>query len=665
MGLIKKRNELDVNVRLKMLIFGQAGMGKSQPLFSNVLTPKGFKPMGCIKVGEEVLSADGNAQTVEGVYPQGVRPYYRITTNDGCECFCDIEHVWTVRNSTGNSRKAGWRNMTLAQMIEKGITCPMSPSALVHGRKPTPRFEIPVGKMFAFTEKELPIDPYILGVLIGDGTLVGSVVAFSNPEFDKFIKQKVEERLPEGYILTKHEGGCPQYVIAQKNSGEKQGFKKKVSALGLDVHSGDKFIPKEYLISSVGQRLQLLHGLMDTDGYCIKNRTVYSTSSGKLAQDVVELVRSLGGTATINYYVREDRDSKEYRVRIRMAECPFSLERKAKEWNPIEPSRYIVSAEKIGYTECQCIKVSNDDELYITDDYIVTHNTTLALSAPKPLLLDADGGINRVDYEFIKDTVQVERYEDVLDLLNNEDLSDYETIVIDTGGKLLDLMADYIIRLYPRMAKRNGSLTLEGFGQRKREFSALLKLIDSKKKNVVFVAHRQTEKNGDAIRYVPLFGGSNYDSLATELDLIGYLVADERRRTITFDPTSESEGKNTCNMPSVVELPNLKDAKGNVCKENNFLKEKVFKAYRERLIERSAEGESYKKLIDQITDDIMLIDSVEGANNFKDNVATGYEHIGNSLAIARQKFMAHVDKLGFVYNKEKKVYEQQNQQTAE
>lgn len=291
--------------------------------------------------------------------------------------------------------------------------------------------------------------------------------------------------------------------------------------------------------------------------------------------------------------------------------------------------------------------------------------TTLALSAPKPLLLDADGGVNRVDYEFIKDTVQVEKYEDVLDLLNNEDLSDYETIVVDTGGKLLDLMADYIIKLYPRMAKRNGSLTLEGFGQRKREFSALLKLIDSKKKNLVFVAHRQTEKNGDAIRYVPLFGGSNYDSLATELDLIGYLVADERRRTITFDPTSESEGKNTCNMPAVVELPNLKDANGNVCKENNFLEEKVFKAYRKRLIERSAEGESYKKLIDQITDDIMLIDSVEGANNFKDNVATCYNHIGNSLAVARMKFMAHIDKLGFIYNKEKKVYEQQNQQAVE
>jgi adenylate kinase family enzyme len=291
--------------------------------------------------------------------------------------------------------------------------------------------------------------------------------------------------------------------------------------------------------------------------------------------------------------------------------------------------------------------------------------TTLALSAPKPLLVDFDGGINRVDYDFIKDTVQAEKYEDILNLLNNEDLSDYETLVIDTGGKLLDSMAEYIIKLYPKMAKRNGSLTLDGFGQRKREFTALLKLIDSKKKNVVFVAHRQTEKNGEVTRYVPLFGGSNYDSLATELDLIGYLVADDRKRTITFDPTSESEGKNTCNMPSIVELPNLKDKNGNVVVENNFLEEQVFKAYRQRLIERSAEGEAYKKLIEQISEDIDTIDCVEGANHFKDNVATGYEHIGNSLAVARQKFIDHVAKLGLIYNKEKKVYEQPAEQESE
>jgi len=283
--------------------------------------------------------------------------------------------------------------------------------------------------------------------------------------------------------------------------------------------------------------------------------------------------------------------------------------------------------------------------------------TTLALSASNPLLVDFDGGVNRVDYDFIKDTVQVEKYEDILSLLNEENLSPYETLIIDTGGKMLDAMGEYIIRLNPKMAKRNGSLTLEGYGQRKREFTSLMKLIDSKKKNIVFVAHRQTEKQGELTRYVPLFGGSNYDSLATELDLIGYLVADDRKRTITFDPTSESEGKNTCNMPAMMDIPSLKDEKGNIIGENNFLEEKVFKAYRNRLIERSAEGEAYKKLMEDIENDIAIIADVDEANNYIQNVKTGYEHIGNSLAVARTKFMKRCADLGLVFNREKKCYE--------
>lgn len=655
MGLIKKPNELDVNVRIKMLIYGQPGSGKAQPLFSKVLTPKGYVRMGNIKVGDEILSVGGGRQKVEGVFPQGERPYYRIVTNDGCECFCDEEHIWTVRNSTGNSRKAGWRSMTLAQMMEKGIMCPNSPSRTASGRKPIPRFEIPVAEACDFEERTLPIDPYILGVLIGDGSMVGSVVQFSNPDCDGFVHEEVARRLPDEYELSLHESTCPQYVIAQKNRNGKNGFKRKISSLSLDVHSGDKFIPTTYLYASKEQRMALLRGLMDTDGSCRNNRTTFSTSSAKLAADMVALVRSLGGIATTRYYVREDKDAEEYEVRIRMSACPFLLERKAMEWSATEQSRYIVMAEFMGYTPCQCIKVSDENELYMTDDFIVTHNTTAALSAPKPLLIDFDGGINRVDYEFIKDTVQVQGYADILNLLNNEDLSDYETLVIDTGGKLLDSMAEYLIASNPRLGKRNGSLTLEGYGVRKVEFSSLLKLINSKKKHVVFVAHRTTEKNGDDIRYVPLFGGSNYDALATELDLVGYLVAEGNRRIITFDPCQNSEGKNTCNLPAQMDVPYLKNAQREVVGDNNFLETQVFKRYIDRLKERSVEGETYKKLIAEIEQDIANIATAEDATAYIKKVET-YKHVGNSKAVARNKFMARTKELELTYDAKAKVY---------
>lgn len=655
MGLIKKPNELDVNVRIKMLIYGQPGAGKAQPLFSKVLTPNGYVPMGEIKVGDELLSVKGGRQVVEGVFPQGVRPYYRIVTNDGCVCYCDEEHIWTVRNSKGNSRKAGWRNMTLSQMLEKGIMCPNAPSRVASGRKPIPRFEIPVAESCDFAAKDLPIDPYILGVLIGDGTLVGSVAAFSNPDMDSFIHEEVARRLSDEYELTRHDSVCPQYTIAQKNKAGKNGFKKKISSLLLDVHSGDKFIPAIYLSGSKEQRLDLLRGLMDTDGSCSKNRTSYSTTSAKLAADIVALVRSLGGVATTRYYEREDKDCDCYEIRIRMSECPFLLERKASEWSATTQSRYIVMAEFMGYTPCQCIKVSDDTELYITDDFIVTHNTTLALSAPKPLLVDFDNGINRVDYEFIKDTVQVQSYADILNLLNNEDLTPYETLVIDTGGKLLDCMAEYLIASNPRLGKRNGSLTLEGYGVRKVEFTQLLKLINSKKKHVVFVAHRTTEKNGDDTRYVPLFGGSNYDSLATELDLVGYLVAEGNKRIITFDPCQQSEGKNTCNLPAQMDVPYLKNDNREVVGTNDFLEKQVFKRYIDRLKERSVEGETYKKLIVEIEKDIAAIKTAEDATAYIKKVEE-YKHVGNSKAIARNKFVARTKELGLTFDTKTKTY---------
>ena len=190
---------------------------------------------------------------------------------------------------------------------------------------------------------------------------------------------------------------------------------------------------------------------------------------------------------------------------------------------------------------------------------------------------------------------------------------------------------------------------------RKVEFSSLIRLINSKKKHVVFVAHRTTEKNGDDVRYVPLFGGSNYDSLATELDLVGYLVAEGKRRTITFDPCSQSEGKNTCNLPAQMEVPYLKNDNREIIYENNFLETQVFKRYIERLKERSVEGEAYKKLVKEIETDINAIDSVDKANGYIKKVSE-YKHIGNSKAVAREKFSAKIKELGYIYDPASKSY---------
>lgn len=284
--------------------------------------------------------------------------------------------------------------------------------------------------------------------------------------------------------------------------------------------------------------------------------------------------------------------------------------------------------------------------------------TTLALSAPKPLLFDFDNGVHRVNFAHLDgvDTVQVSSYQDFIDVLEKEDLSSYETLVIDTGGKCLDFMSEYIIKNNPKMGKGNGALTLQGYGERKGLFSSLVKRISIMGKHIIFVAHRDTKTEGDDTRYVPQFGGSSYDSLVTELDLVGYLEANGRERTITFDPTSRNDGKNTCNLPSIMKLPIIVDEQGNPTAPNNFFTEHVIKAYAKRLEASKQAGEKYTAVVEELKTEILLITDANSANDFVSRI-DAFDHIGNSKAVAGQLLATKAKELGLTYNKESKSYE--------
>lgn len=277
-----------------------------------------------------------------------------------------------------------------------------------------------------------------------------------------------------------------------------------------------------------------------------------------------------------------------------------------------------------------------------------TGKSTLALSAPNPLLIDCDNGVHRVNYGHIGDTVQVNSYQDVLDVLN-EDLSAYETIIIDTGGKLLDYMAEYIIAKTPKMGKSNGSLTLQGYGERKCEFIAFCKLVNSKGKHLVFVAHRQTQQEGDNYRYVPLFGGSNYDSLVTELDAVGYLEANGKDRVITFDPTDRNDGKNTCNLPSAIKLPVVVDEKGNAL-ENNFISKYVIDAYTARLAKAKEDAAAYERLIAQIE---AIVNNCKDAQDLNGCLLQmrEFQHIGSSRERAKYLIATKAKSLNATFDK--------------
>lgn len=280
--------------------------------------------------------------------------------------------------------------------------------------------------------------------------------------------------------------------------------------------------------------------------------------------------------------------------------------------------------------------------------------TTMAISAPRPLLLDCDGGLKRINPAHICDAVQVSSYDDVLNVLN-EDLSAYDSLIVDTGGKLLDFMALYIIARNPKMGKANGALTLQGYGERKSEFVQFCKRVNMLGKHIIFVAHRETRTEGDDTRYVPQFGGSSYDTLVTELDVVGYLEMNGNKATITFNPTSRNDGKNTCNLPPMIDVPVVVDANGNGF-PNTFFTDVVIKSYNAHLKRFSEIAQSYNKVVGVIKENIQNITDDVSANDFVSRIDS-FEHVGASKEVARCLLASKTKELNLKWNSNDKRYE--------
>jgi phosphate starvation-inducible PhoH-like protein len=362
--------------------------GRAQPLDSRVLTPAGFRPIGGLKAGDLVIGSDGEPTPVVGVHPQGRKPVFRLTAQDGASTRCCGEHLWHVYTASDRRRGKPGRVLQTQEMIGN------LRAAHQH------RYELPMLMAPAeFAAREVPMDPYALGLLLGDGCLTTSTTpsfATSDPE----LARALGEALPG--IEVRHKGG-PDYVLG--NAGGGRGgviVANPITAILRQLRlagtrSSTKFVPDLYKANEVDVRLAVLQGLLDADGGPVVQpgrscRIQYTTCSKQLADDVIMLVRSLGGVACMRTReaagrapgrangrpVHHRSDAHVIDIRLAAELEPFRLQRKLdryREHGGGRPMRFVDAIEPDGVEETVCIQVAAPDSLYVTNDFLVTHNT--------------------------------------------------------------------------------------------------------------------------------------------------------------------------------------------------------------------------------------------------------------------------------------------------
>lgn len=375
------------------VLIGAPGVGKAQPLYAKVKTPTGWTTIGNIKVGDLVATPNGGKAKVIAIFPQGKKQIYRLHFNDGKYADACGDHLWNVFGPhLGGEKKKNkhWKIVTTQDLIGRlNLT--------------KARWKMPLaGEVIEESNIQLPIEPYLLGVLLSDGNLTQNSVRLSSG--DEEILLRVQVALGENLVLKRDISHKHDYKIIMSSTNPRKYGKRNagvienpllntISQFGLwGKHSYEKFIPEDYKRSSIDARYAILRGLFDTDGYVSKTGSIsFCSTSIQLARDVQELIWSLGGLASIkekypHYTYRDERKigRTAYTVKIRhpKPEQLFSLTRKlirvSKQYQYRDTLKNrLIRIEPLRLEEAKCILIDHPDHLYITDNYVVTHNTAI------------------------------------------------------------------------------------------------------------------------------------------------------------------------------------------------------------------------------------------------------------------------------------------------
>lgn len=358
------------------IVNAKPSWGKAQPSYSLIRVPEGWCTMGNIKVGDKVITPENKIATVINKYPHKAKPIYEITLIDGRITHACGEHLWEVFVN----RDKHTTLLTTEELLNKS-------RLLKEGR-----LYLPLTSPIDDCAKEHVINPYLLGLLLGDGGLTAGVI-FSTA--DKELINIIQDLLPEGHYIN-HISNYDYSITS--SVGQPNLILNELRRLGLmGCKSNHKFIHEEYKFDSLLNKLSLIQGLLDSDG-CIEDsgKIEFCTTSKKLMDDFCEIIRSLGGSASVTSritqytYNNEKKDGicsyrcRPTRIPYEIKKELFRLKRKKEKIRLGKLDNLeklgIKSIELLKPDDCFCIEIDCPNHLYITDDYIVTHNTFASLA---------------------------------------------------------------------------------------------------------------------------------------------------------------------------------------------------------------------------------------------------------------------------------------------
>lgn len=390
-------------------IAGYAGTGKAQPINTIIPTPEGNKELGKIQVGDYVFDRTGNPTKVLGIYPQGLKEKYKVVLSDGRETICANDHLWSYYTSRGKLT-----SKTAQEMLDGGLK---NTSGF--------KYKIPTNRPVQYSTREYAVDPYLMGVFLGDGCCTEKFLTLSSETEEipnligEIINAKPVRNSEANYSWTFKwnnetktvnwiSGQGAHRTVERKRPKTLDYFKKYQEYLIQNAYEKD--IPPEYKYGDIEQRLALIQGLMDTDGSINSTdnhryNMRFTSTSLKLVKSLQEILFSLGYSSTIHTDERKEKYTNNvcYNLSINIPNEEkykfFRLKRKKdialnaqeykkkKDYNKISIVNIIPLKEM---TEMVCIYVDNSEHLYLTNDYIVTHNTTLVKVIIDSLKLTAD-----------------------------------------------------------------------------------------------------------------------------------------------------------------------------------------------------------------------------------------------------------------------------------